>query len=110
MKTKLLTLFCCLLSATTLLAYDVEVSGLYYNLNTTDYTAEVTYRSNYSYGSYNSGWTIRTADIPSSISVDGKTYSVTSIGNSAFKSCTGLTSVTIGESVTSIGNEAFYYS
>ena len=34
--------------------------------------------------------------------------SVTSIGNSAFSSCSGLTSVTIGNSVTSIGSNAFY--
>ena len=34
--------------------------------------------------------------------------SVTSIGQEAFYSCTGLTSVTIGNSVTSIGNSAFY--
>ena len=33
--------------------------------------------------------------------------SVTSIGNSAFSSCSSLTSVTIGNGVTSIGNEAF---
>ena len=33
--------------------------------------------------------------------------SVTSIGNEAFEGCTGLTSVTIGNSVTSIGHDAF---
>jgi hypothetical protein len=33
--------------------------------------------------------------------------SVTSIGSSAFTSCTGLTSITIGTSVTSIGESAF---
>ena len=32
---------------------------------------------------------------------------VTSIGDSAFRGCSGLTSITIGNSVTSIGNEAF---
>ncbi|MBR2909334.1 MAG: leucine-rich repeat domain-containing protein, partial [Clostridia bacterium] len=35
--------------------------------------------------------------------------SVTSISSSAFHSCTGLTSVTIGDGVTSIGNYAFTY-
>ena len=35
-------------------------------------------------------------------------YSVTSIGGSAFSGCAGLTSVTIGDSVTSIGSLAFY--
>ena len=34
--------------------------------------------------------------------------SVTSIGNYAFRNCSGLTSVTIPNSVTSIGNYAFY--
>ena len=34
--------------------------------------------------------------------------SVTSIDNYAFYGCTGLTSITIPESVTSIGNYAFY--
>ncbi len=34
---------------------------------------------------------------------------MTSIGSSAFRDCTGLTSVTIGNSVTSIGSSAFRY-
>ncbi|MBO4733582.1 MAG: leucine-rich repeat domain-containing protein, partial [Clostridia bacterium] len=34
--------------------------------------------------------------------------SVTSIGNSAFRDCTGLTSITIPDGVTSIGNYTFY--
>jgi len=46
-------------------------------------------------------------NISSSISVGGTNYSVTSIGNSAFQSCTVLTSITIPNSVTSIGNSAF---
>ena len=36
-----------------------------------------------------------------------KGYDVTSIGNSAFSGCSGLTSITIPDSVTSIGNSAF---
>ena len=46
--------------------------------------------------------------IPSSITNNNKTYSVTSIGNKAFSDCSVLTSVSIPNSVTSIGNYAFY--
>ena len=46
--------------------------------------------------------------IPSMVTFNGVTYSVTSIGNYAFYGCSGLTTVTIPNSVTSIGNSAFY--
>ena len=45
--------------------------------------------------------------IPSQVIYDGQTYNVTEIGSSAFTNCSGLTSVTIPNSVTSIGNYAF---
>ena len=45
--------------------------------------------------------------IPSSVTIEGKEYSVTSIGASAFKSCSLLTSIEIPNGVTSIGNYAF---
>ena len=81
-------------------AYDVEVDGIYYNLNSKDNVAEVT--SNGGYGSYSGNITI-----PSSISVNEVEYQVTSIGYGAFKGCPGLTSITIPNSVTSIGDYAF---
>ena len=45
--------------------------------------------------------------IPSQVELNGKKYDVTSIGESAFSGCSGLTSVTIPNSVTFIGREAF---
>ena len=45
--------------------------------------------------------------IPATITGGENTYTVTSIGDNAFVSCSGLTSVTIPDSVTSIGNGAF---
>ena len=80
-------------------AYDTFVDGLYYNLDQDSKTAEVTNNK----GSKYSGDIV----IPSFINLNGVTYKVTSIGNSAFLGCSDLTSVNIPEGVTSIGEHAF---
>ena len=82
----------------------VKIGDLYYNLDATNRTAEVT-----SQNSSNPYWstTITTANIPSSVEYNSVTYTVTSIGSEAFYRCSGLTSVTIPNSVTSIGSDAF---
>ncbi len=68
----------------------------------------VTYPNSYYYEPY-SGYNQPTGNltIPSSVTHNGHTYSVTSIGSSVFRNCSGLTSVTIPSSVTSIGGSAF---
>ena len=45
--------------------------------------------------------------IPATVTNEGNTYSVTSIGDNAFSACKGLTSINIPSSVTSIGVGAF---
>ena len=88
-------------------AHDFEVDGIYYNItDATNKTVRVTFRG-YDSESYSNEYT-GSVVIPESVIYDGSTYSVTSIGYSAFSECSGLTSVVIGNSVTSIGNCAFY--
>ena len=87
------------------LAHDFEVDGIFYDkLNSSE--VAVTYKG-YFYDSYSNEY-IGDVVIPSSVNYNGVTYSVTSIGGSAFNSCTSLTSIQIPNSVTSIGEGAFY--
>ena len=95
-----------MLCATTVAAHDFEVDGIYYDVtNDINKTVEVTYRGSDS-SSYDDEYT-GSVVIPESVTYDGTTYSVTSIGWRAFENCTGLTSITIPNSVTSIGFDAF---
>ena len=103
MKTKLFTLLVALITTTSLWAYDFQYGDLYYNI-TSKTTVEVTYLEEYSSENY-SGLT--TATIPETVTCNGTTYSVTSIGYVAFRACSSLTSITIPNSVTDIGFAAF---
>ena len=84
-----------------MLAAQVEIDGINYDLVTKAKLATVIKKSS---GKY-SGEVV----IPESVEHEGVTHSVTSIGEEAFRGCSGLTSVTIGNSVTSIGEWAFAY-
>ena len=108
MKTKIfILLFAIMASMVDVSAKIIEgvlIGDLYYNLNTSTQTAEVTYKSRSSDGLYyNLSWGIAYASIPEKVTYNNSTYSVTSIGNCAFRDCSNLTSVTIPNSVTSIG-------
>jgi len=81
----------------------VEINGIYYNLISKGKIAEVTKNPND--GSYSGSYSGKVV-IPKTVTYKDVKYSVTSIGN-AFAYCSGLTSVTIPNSVTSIGNLAF---
>ena len=105
--TKILMAAVALCTALSAEAYDFEAAGIYYNITSeTDKTVDVTWGDNYYEGDIT---------IPSTVSNGGTTYTVTSIGGSAvmgrsaFSYCSGLTSVTIPNSVTSIGSSAFSY-
>ncbi|MCR5362803.1 MAG: leucine-rich repeat domain-containing protein [Bacteroidales bacterium] len=87
-------------------AHDFEVDGIYYTyLSQADKTVSVSYQGS-SYNEYSNEYTGNVV-IPSSVTYNGTTYSVTSIGSNAFSDCQGLTSIEIPSSVTSIGYEAF---
>ena len=107
MKQKLFTLLLAVAASVgTMFASDTQVNGIWYDFDSSNSTATVTYRG-VSELNYNNEY-IGSVVIPASVSYGGRTYSVTSIGNYAFENCPGLTSVRIGNSVTSIGARAFY--
>ena len=85
--------------------YTYQGKTLYYNITSySDNTVAVTY---YRRSSSNDNYVSGDVVIPTTVTYNGTTYSVTSIGGSAFSYCRGLTSVTIPNGVTSIGEKAF---
>ena len=94
---KFLFTFFLLLCSVVTNAYDVIIGGVYYNYTATN-ELEVTYGENPYSGS---------VVIPMNVVVEGNTYVVTSIGNSAFEECVDLTSIEVPGSVKRIGMHAF---
>ena len=92
-----LLLMCCVGTAK---AEEVTIDGINYDVITDTKQATV----------IGLNWKNISRDIviPSEITYNNVTYSVTSIGKKAFYYCDALTSITIPNSLTSIGEQAFY--
>ncbi len=104
-KKKIFTLLLAVTASVgTMFASDTQVDGVWYDFDRRTKTASVTYEGSSYYKEEYSGSVV----IPSSVTYNSVTYSVTSIGEWAFSYCDGLTSVTIPNSVTSIGKSAFW--
>ena len=94
-------LLACLALALPANAYDFVKDGIYYNINGNGTSVSVTYKDT-NYNSYSG-----TVNIPATVTYNGSTYNVTSIGLSAFNNCTDLIRVVIPNSVQYIMNYAF---
>ena len=79
-------------SVSTTFAHDATIGNIYYLLDSDYKTATVTYRGEY-YDDYNKEYS-GSVVIPSSVTYNGTTYRVTSIGSHAFDGCDSLLSFT----------------
>ena len=98
---KILTILALAISAMTMIAQELHVGDLYYDIIQIEggYAAQIVYHRSYQ--------DLQSVVIPESITYLGLTMPVTSIDWSAFEDCDSLISVTIPSSVIEIGPEAF---
>ena len=101
---KIISILYFIVIAFALQAQEFQVGDLYYTItsHTAPYTVEVSKLSKKSQ--------VTTLDIPEKVDYNGTTYTVTSLGEEAFKKSKFLTSVTISNTVAIIGNRCFEVS
>lgn len=88
-----------LAGASNAMAYDVEVEGIYYDLNGDEASVA---------GINSSSFNTTDVVIPQTINSEGTNYPVTSINAQAFYNQNWITSITIPGTITSSGEKAFY--
>ena len=103
MRNKLFTLFIALGTFSNVSAYDVVIDNIYYNLDKTTKTAEVTYNRLHNMYDY-SGDIV----IPSTIVDSGETYTVTGVGTKAFYFPKDMKSIVLPSTLLYISEEAFW--
>ena len=84
-----------------LLQASTLIDGLYYDLDTSNRTATVTYEVD---GTGNYASLSANVKIPESIVYNGVTFTVTKIADKAFANCTAMESISIPGSVVQVGN------
>lgn len=101
MKKNLLLLFTVVLTPFLSYGLSFEIGKVLYTVtNSSKRTVEVSNNGRPAYGNL---------EIPSTVTYNNVTYTVTGIGSGAFYICDGLTAITIPNTVTYIDNKAFYY-
>ena len=100
--------FFLLLLPTVAMGYDFMVDSIYYNVRNgqaivTNKGSENGHSSDVVLPDSYSG----EVTVPRTVTHDGITYSVTAVGDYAFKSCPGMTNITLPKSILTIGKSAF---
>lgn len=85
-------------------ASDIEIDGIFYELDSDAQVAIVTYQGDSEYDSEEYSGSVV---IPESVTYKGVTYNVAEIGQRAFAVCRNLTSIAIPSTVYMIGSGAF---
>ena len=103
MKRLFLTLLTFSVCMGTAMAETVKIGNLYYSLGST--TATVVSDQSSDKSVYKN---LTTVTIPASVPYNNYNYTVTTIGQDAFESCSNLQSVTLPSTITTINSDAFY--
>ena len=101
----LLALMACITFANAEIIERVQIGDLYYNLDETNQTAEVTYQKQYSDANYQG---LISVIIPNSLEYESVNYTITGIASDAFYGCKTLKTIVVPSSIASIGRRAFY--